>query len=129
MATLWHPVAEPASALRDLWSWLKETSGFYFQPRHVTAATTLLVSDRDLLVTTTGGAVTVTLGPARNYPPVPYSVKLLAGANNVTLDADGSENIYTTAGAGTLAWNTAGTAMTIVPCLITAPNTWGWVVR
>lgn len=126
---LWSPAAEPTSALRDLSSWLRETSGFYTQPRHVTSATTLLVSDRDLLVTTTGGAVTVTLGPARNYPPVPYSIKLMAGANNVTLDADGSESIYTTSGAGTLAWNTAGAAYTIVPCLVTAPNTWGWVVR
>jgi hypothetical protein len=115
-------------SLVGLEDWLRRTSGVYMQPRHVTAATTLLVSDRVLLCTTTGGAFTVTLGPAQDYLPQPYNVKLLAGANNVTLDADGTELIYTNAGAGTLAWNTAGTSYTLVPCLVNAPGTWGWLV-
>lgn len=114
-------------SLVGLEDWLRRTSGVYVQPRSVTAATTLLVSDRLLITDTTGGAFTVTLGPAQEYPPVPYVVKLLAGANNVTLDADNTELIYTTAGAGTLAFNTAGTAYTLIPCLVAAPGTWGWV--
>jgi DNA-binding beta-propeller fold protein YncE len=125
MANQWYPRVE---ALRDLYDFFKRGAlEGYNQPRSVTAATTLLASDRLLLCTTTGGAFTVTLGPAENYLPQPYYVKLLAGANNVTLDADGTELIYTNAGAGTLAWNTAGMTKIVIPCLVASPATWGWI--
>jgi hypothetical protein len=124
MASLWHY----GSGAAGLYSFFREGAhSGYNQPRSVTAATTLLATDRLLLCTTTGGAFTVTLGPAQEYLPQPYVVKLLAGANNVTLDADGTELIYTTAGAGTLAWNTAGMSKIVIPCLVAAPATWGWI--
>lgn len=100
----------------------------YSVPRRVTATTTLLATDRLLLVDTTGGAVTVNLSAASSYPMQPYAVKLIAGGvNNVTLDAAGTESIYTTAAFGTVAWNTAGVCKIIWPALITAPATFGWV--
>ena len=100
----------------------------YQQPRRVTAATTLRPSDRLLLVDTTGGAVTVTLPLAQEAHADEYNVKLLAGANNVTLQRTGSDSIYTTAAVTSLAWNTTGDSTTLVPCLVVAPGTWGWVV-
>lgn len=133
MASLWQPPR--SGALEDVWSafallldlFRRGALAPYALPRRVSSATTLLSTDRVLLVDTTSGAVTVTLPPAASVPAQSYEVKLIAGANNVTLDADGSENIYTTAGAGTLAWNTTGMTKRIHPAIITTPATWGWV--
>ena len=132
MAELWNPptvASRVVGSLGELYDFFRRGAiEPYCPPRRITAATTLLPNDRLLLVDTSGGVLTVTLGAARTYPIQPYRVKLIAGANNVTLDADGTENIYTTAGAGTLVWNTTGTSYTIIPCIVAAPNTWGWVV-
>ena len=124
MAELWSP-----PDVKGLWDFFRRGALMpYCVPRRVTATTTLLSTDRVLIVDTTGGAITVNLPAASSVPINAYRVKLIAGANNVTLDANGTESIYTTGAVGTLAWNTAGTSYTIVPCLITAPSTWGWVV-
>jgi hypothetical protein len=105
VSSLWHH----ASGAAGLYSFFREGAhAGYNQPRSVTTATTLLATDRLLLCTTTGGAFTVTLGPAQEYLPVPYFVKLIAGAS-------------------TLAWNTAGMTKIVIPCLVAAPGTWGWV--
>lgn len=132
MAELWRAPhvlrdsADTVSALVRLEDFLRRVSGLYIQPRTSTVATTLLVSDRLLLMDTSGGARIVTLLSAKEYPPQPYAIKLLAGANNVTLDADGTELIYTTVGAGTLAWNTTGTTKIIWPFLTSSPGVWAW---
>lgn len=133
MSSLWAArrtvgsYGEVAQGFVELEAFLRETSGLYFQPRTVTTATTLQVTDRLLLCNTTSGALTVTLYAAKQYPPQPYYIKLLAGANNVTLDADGTELIYTTAGAGTVVWNTAGTTKIIWPFETATKGTWAWV--
>lgn len=75
---------------------------------------------------TTVAARTVTLLSAELYPPQEYTVKLLVGGNNVTLDADGTELIYTTSGAGTLVWNTTGMTKVIVPFETSTKGTWAW---
>jgi hypothetical protein len=131
MANLWSAPrtlsawAEVVAALVALEDWLRRVSGLYVQPRTVTTATTLLVSDRLLICDTTGGAFTVTLLSAKLYPPQPYWVKLLAGANNVTLSSP--ENIYTTVGATTLAFNTVGMTKVIWPFETSSKGTWAWV--
>lgn len=79
--------------------------------RAVTAATTITAADALVLVDTTSGAVTVTLPAAAVSTGKRFTVKKTnAGANNVTLDGDGSETID---GAATLAWNTQYAAYTV----------------
>lgn len=134
MAELWSaPRSFPelsavVKTLTKLEDMLRRVTGWYIQPRRVDDDTTLLGTDRLLIVDTTDTAVTVSLPPAQAFAPQPCTVFLAAGSNNVTLDADGSELIYTTSGNGTLQWNTAGEAHSIFPCLVSAPGTWGWVV-
>lgn len=134
MAELWSAprsfseLSAVVKTLTKLEDMLRRVTGWYIQPRRVDDDTTLLGTDRLLLVDTTSDDVTVALPPAGSFIPQPYTVKLVAGSNNVTLDADGSELIYTTSGNGTLQWNTTGDAYTVVPCLVSAPGTWGWIV-
>lgn len=79
--------------------------------RAVTATTTLTAADALLLVDTTSGAVTVNLPAVTSSAGKRFTVKKTnAGANNVTLDGDGSETID---GAATLAWNTQYAAYTV----------------
>lgn len=111
--------------LEDL---LRRATGWYLQPRRVNTDTQLLGTDRLLMVDTTDDAITIALPPAQRLLPQSYTVKLVAGTNSITLDADGAELIYTTSGNGTLQWNTTGDAYTVVPCLVSAPGTWGWIV-
>lgn len=133
MAVLWAPAR--SGLIANVWGELAELFDLfrrgalppYCVPRRVTTDTTLLSTDRLLLVDSTAGAVVVNLPTAASMPMQPYAVKLIAGANNVTLDAAGTENIYTNAGGGTLAWNTAGVCKVIWPAVITAPATYGWV--
>lgn len=77
--------------------------------RSVTAATTLTQNDFVLLVSPTGGNVTVTLPLVANVQPGrQYVVKRDATATNtVTLAAAGSDTIN---GSGTAAIGAAGTA-------------------
>lgn len=110
--------------LEDL---LRRLTGWYIPVRRVSADTLLLGTDRLLIVDTTNDPVTVSLPPAATVASQPYAIKLIAGTDNVTLAADGSEEIHTTSGAGTLVWNTTGATKTIVPCLVSAPATWGWI--
>jgi hypothetical protein len=100
------------------------------QPRRVTAATSLYPTDQLLLCDTAGGGYSVTLPLARTMSPKVYRVKLVNGANTLTLTASGSELIYasTGAGAGTFAWATTGASYGIVPCRVASPDTWGYVV-
>lgn len=132
MASLWHPTRGASWALvlgsiGDLLDFFRRGAlPPYCAPRRVSADATLLGTDRLLLVDSTADAVVITLGPARDYLGHAYAVKLIAGSNNVTLDADGTEEIHTTAGAGTLVWNTTGMTKVIWPTLITAPATFGW---
>ncbi|MCP4113842.1 MAG: hypothetical protein GY737_00275 [Desulfobacteraceae bacterium] len=52
-----------------------------------------LEQNRVLLVNTSGGAVTVNLPPADEADVVPYHIKNINAANDVTLDGDGTETI------------------------------------
>jgi hypothetical protein len=63
----------------------------------------MTTADVLLLVTTTGGSVTVTLPPAGQVRGRFFYFKKLTAANTLTLDGDGSETID---GATTLAWTT-----------------------
>ena len=127
MANLWTaPRGAPELVgLQDLFR--RGGDAAFCLPRSVTGATTLLSTDRLLLVDTTTGAFTVTLPAASGMPTRPYAVKLIAGANNVTLARSGSDEIWTTTNVTSVVWNTTGVTKIVWPCLVTAPGTWGWV--
>lgn len=73
-----------------------------------------------VLVTTSGGNVTLTLPPCATVPGFRVEVKKIAAANTLTLDGNGSETID---GAATLAWTTNLQSFAI----ISDGTTW-WVV-
>lgn len=105
--------------LRDMVARLQET-----RVRFVSANTRLTEGDDVLLVTTSGGNVTITLPPARLVAGHKCQIKKMSAANTLTLDADGSDTID---GSGTFAWTTQYQSMTIVACTVAA-NTFGWVI-
>jgi hypothetical protein len=68
--------------------------GRLFPVRRITSSTTLSVDDATVLVDASGGAVTVTLRPARECEQKRVTIKKVdSSANAVTIDADGSETI------------------------------------
>jgi len=80
--------------------------GLYFQGDHrgpirtITSATTLGDTDYVVLANSTAGAFTVSLPAASTCPGREYCIKRInAGANNVTIDPNGSETID-----GNLTW-------------------------
>lgn len=76
-----------------------------------TANYTLVIPDRGVLVSASGGAVTITLPTAASAKDVDFFVKKLdSSGNTVTIDANGSETID---GATTKVISTQYTAVTI----------------
>lgn len=93
--------------------------------RIVSSATTLTENDDIVLVTTSGGSVTITLPPAALVPGVEFRIKKMSAANTVTIDGNGSETID---GSATFAFTTQYQSVTVTSVIVTAPATWGWVV-
>lgn len=105
--------------LRDMVARLQET-----RVRFASADTRLTEGDDILLVTTSGGNVTVSLPSARQVLGHKCQIKKMTAANTLTVDADGTDTID---GSGTLAWSTQYQSMTVVSCFV-APNVAGWVI-
>jgi len=127
MANLWTAPREAPElvGLQDLFR--RGGDAAFCLPRRVTSATTLLATDRLILADTSGGIFTITLPEASGMPARPYAVKLIAGANNLTLARSGSDEIWTSTNATSLVWNTTGVTKILWPCLVSTPGTWGWV--
>lgn len=134
MATLWtapaiRSLADAETAFAKLYAFFRAGAVLpYHQPRFISAAATLRETDRLTLCDTTGGAFALTLPLARTTPPQIYAVKLLAGANNVTLTRTSPDEIWTSAAVTTLAFNTTGMTKLLVPGIVDGATTWGWVV-
>jgi len=125
MLQRWTANGPTDRALRRLENVLGRTP-VYSASRLVTASTTIVDSDALLLVSTGGGAVTVTLPPAGLNLGRRFTVKKMdASANNITLDGNGGETID---GAATLVWNTQWTAYTVEAVITAAPATANWVL-
>lgn len=88
--------------------------------RRVSAAYTLTDADDVLLVTTSGGNVTITLPAASTLPGKRFHVKKMDAANTLTLSGDID-------GAASLAWTTQYQSYSLVSCE-TATATFNWVV-
>lgn len=93
--------------------------------RLLSAAATLTAGDDVVLVTTSGGSVTLTLPLASKHQGHTFVVKKMSAANTLTVQRSGSDTID---GATTLAWTTQYAARAVTSVLVTAPATWGWVV-
>ena len=116
---------DPAASLRRLENVLGQTP-VYGASRLVTAATTITDSDELLLVSTSGGGVTLTLPVARTVLGRVYKVKKMsADANVVTLDGNGSETID---GAATVTWTTQYQSYAVQAVITVAPASANWVV-
>jgi len=90
---------------------LDKSIRYDIQPISASALVALTFPRTLLLVTTSGGSVTLTLPPAASVVGMRLETKKLTAANTLTLDADGSETID---GAATLAWTTQYQAYSIV---------------
>lgn len=93
--------------------------------RSVSAATTLTEADDILLVSTSGGGVTVTLPLAASTPKVRFAVKKISNdANTLTVARSGADTIDA---AASFAWTTYNAVYEFESCL-TAVGTWNWLV-
>lgn len=95
-----------------------------YKSRRVSAAYTLTDADDVLLVTTSGGSVTLTLPVASTLPGKRYEIKKMDAANTLTVQRSGSDTID---GATTLAWTTQYQSYSLVSCE-TATATFNWVI-
>lgn len=93
--------------------------------RRVTASVTVEDGDDVLLVDTSGGAVDVTLPPAREHVGRHVYVKLIDDTATLTILPSGSDTIDFGA---SLVVTPLNASYGCVAGLVTAPATYGWVV-
>ena len=114
-----------ARALRNLKGLLGRTP-VYVTERLVTSDTTVTDSDDSLLVSTSGGAVTVTLPDASlAYGRRFHVKKMSADANAVTLAPVGGQTID---GAATKSWSVQYASFTIQSVITTTPRVYNWAI-
>jgi len=93
--------------------------------RLVSAATTLTAGDDVVLVTTSGGSVTVTLPDAKTHLGKVFYIKKMSAANTMTIQRSGSDTID---GSTTASTTTQYQSFLVVAALVTAPATFGYAI-